>query len=74
MAYELYAKTLQILRTYVSVNNNLCGKLVLSLESPITFDERFRVTSVVFFIPDFNLLACELGNATFKLLHWAMLY
>ena len=74
MAYELFAKTLQILRTYVSVNNNLCGKLVLSLESPVTFDERFRVTSVVFFIPDFNLLAYELGNATFKLLHWVILY
>ena len=29
-----------------NVNNNLCGKLVSSLELPITFDERFKVTSV----------------------------
>ena len=33
-------------QTYVSVNKNLCGKLILSLESSITFDERFKVTSV----------------------------
>ena len=25
-------------------------------------DERFKVTSVPFFIPDFNLLSCELKN------------
>ena len=36
----------------VSVNNNLCGKLVSSLELPIKFDERFKVTSV----PLLNLL------------------
>ena len=30
------------------------------IESPITFDERFIVTWVPFFIPDFNLLICEL--------------
>ena len=27
----------------------------------IKFDERFKVTSVPFFIPDFSLLSCELG-------------
>ena len=31
-------------------------KLVLSLESPIIFDERFKVTSIPCFIPAFNLL------------------
>ena len=48
------------------VNNNLCGKLVLSLELPFKFDERFRVTSVPFFIADFNLLSFEWDNFTFK--------
>ena len=38
--------------TSVSVNNNLCGKLVSSLEFPITFDERTKVISVPFFIAD----------------------
>ena len=32
----------------VSVNNNLCRKLVSSLEAPITFDKRFNATSVPF--------------------------
>ena len=34
-------------------------KLVPSLEPQITFDERFKGTSVPFFIPDCNLLSCE---------------
>ena len=38
------------------------------LESPIIFDERFKVTSVQFFIADFNLLSCELDNFTFNVL------
>ena len=38
--------------TSVSINNNLCGKLVSSLEFPITFDERTKVISVPFFIAD----------------------
>ena len=46
----------------VSVNNNLCEKLVSSSEFPTKFDERFKVTSVPFFIPDFNLSSCELDN------------
>ena len=45
-------------------------KLVSSLEFPIKFDERFKVTSVPFFIPHFNLLSCEVGNFTFKVLYW----
>ena len=39
--------------------NNSCGKLVASLESPITFDEKFKINSVRFFIPDVNLFSCE---------------
>ena len=51
------------------VNNDLCGKLFSSLESPTAFDKSFKVTSVPFFIPDFNLLSCELDNLTFKMLY-----
>ena len=36
----------------VLVNNSLLGKLFLSLESPTIFFESFKVTSVLFFIPD----------------------
>ena len=50
------------------VNNNLCGKSVLLLESSITFDERFKVTSVQFLFPGFDLLICELDSFTFQLL------
>ena len=56
LAKELFAKALRILEIFVLVNKNFCGKLFLSSESPTTFDESFRVTSVPFFIPDFNLL------------------
>ena len=42
-------KLYEILETSISVNDNLCGKLFSSLESPITFDEIFKVTSVLFF-------------------------
>ena len=69
LANELFAKALQISETCVSVNNNLCEKLVSSLELPIRFDERFKVTSVPFFIAEFNLLSWELENFTFKVLH-----
>ena len=41
---EPFAKASQIFETYVLVNNNLCGKLVSSLASPITFYETFIVT------------------------------
>ena len=41
------------------INNNLCGKLFSSLESPTTFDESFKVTSVQYFLPDFNSLTFE---------------
>ena len=66
LANELFGKALQSLEIF---SKNLCGKLASSLELPITFDERFKVTSVLFFIPDFNLLSCELDNFTFKVLY-----
>ena len=62
LADEPFAKVSQSLKTCVLVNNNLCGKLVSSLESPITFDERFKFASVPFFIHDFNLLSCVISN------------
>ena len=74
LADEPFAKALRIFGTCVLVNKNLCGKLVLSLELPIKFDEKFKITSVPFFITDFNLLSCELDNFTFKVLHRVTLY
>ena len=58
----------------VLVNNNFCGKLVSSLELPITFDESFTVASVPFFILNFNSLRCQLYNFTFKKLYWVISY
>ena len=58
LADETFAKALRSFKTSVLVNNNLCGKIFSSLESSITFDESFKVTSVPLFIPNFNLLSC----------------
>ena len=63
LADETFPKALQNLKTCVIVNN-LCGKLVSPLKSPTTFNERFKVTPIPFFIPYFNLLSCELDNFT----------
>ena len=49
----------------VSVNNKLYGKSFSSLESPTIFEEIFKTTSIAFFIPDFNLLSCDLDYFTF---------
>ena len=49
-------KLCDLSKACLSINNNLCGKLISTLESSITFDERFKVTSVPFFIPDFKSL------------------
>ena len=69
LAEELFAKALRSFETCVLVNNNLCGKLFSSLEFPTTFDERFKVTLVPFFIANFNLWSCELDNFTFDVLY-----
>ena len=47
---------MQSLEICVLANNNLGVKLASSLELPTTFDERFKVASVPFFIPDFKVL------------------
>ena len=57
-------------RNFVLVNDNLWGKLISSLELPITFDEIF--TSVPFVIPDFKLLRCDLHNVTFNVSYWVI--
>ena len=59
----------EVYKTYVLVNNNLCRKLVSSLELTRTFDEKFKVISEPFFLPDFNLFSCELGNFMFQVLY-----
>ena len=62
LAEELFAKALESLelqRTCILVNNNLWGKSLSSLESPTTFNEIFKLTSVLLFVPSFNLLNCE---------------
>ena len=48
LADEVFAKFLRSLETCVSVSNNLCRKIFLLLEPPITFEERFKVTLVPF--------------------------
>ena len=65
LAVKLFAKTLRNLKTSVSPNNSFRWKLVASSESPVTFDERFKVTSVPCFIDDFSLLSSKLGNYIF---------
>ena len=55
LADELFAKVLQSFETCVLVNNNLSGKLFSSLESPKSFEDIFKVTSISFFILDLNL-------------------
>ena len=45
LAEQLFAKAFQSFATCVLVNNNLCGKITSSLESPTILDERFTVTS-----------------------------
>ena len=47
LADDPLAKALRIFEACVSVHNNLCGKLVSSLEFPIKFDERFKVTYIL---------------------------
>ena len=60
---EPFAKALQSFETCVLVNSNLCEKLFKSLESPTTFDDISKATSVPFFISDFNLLSFELDKS-----------
>ena len=56
----------RIFETCVFINNNLCRKLVSSLEFPTKFYERFKFTSVSYFIADFNLQNSGLDDFTFN--------
>ena len=71
LAEELFAKALESFETYVLVNNNLGRKLFSS--SPTASDESFKITSVPFFVPDFNILSCRLENFTFNVIYWVIL-
>ena len=53
LADELFGKALRNFETCALVNNNLCRKLFSSLDE--RFDERFKVTWLPFFIPDFKV-------------------
>ena len=59
LANELFGKAFRSFDTFVLENNNLCGKLVWSLESSITFDEKSKVTWVPILVFGFNLLSCK---------------
>ena len=50
LAEEPFARTLRSIETCVSINSTLFSLL----ESPTTFDESFKVTSLPFFVLDFN--------------------
>ena len=77
LAEELFAKALGSFETCVLVRNNLCWKLFLIVRITNNICRNFYyyfVTSLPFFILDFNLLSCELYNSTFKVLYWVILY
>ena len=61
---------------YLLINNNLCRKLVSSIELPIIFDNNLNVIplSFFFFDGDFNLFNCESENFTFTLSYCVILY
>ena len=46
---ELLGNVLQRLSICLLINNNSCGKLVLSSQLPIIFDDNLKTTSVLFF-------------------------
>ena len=71
---ELLANALRLIQTCLPFNNNSCGKLVLSLESPIILGDNLITRSFSFFIAYFNLLSYEFDNFTFTVLYWAILY
>ena len=73
-ADELLANALRILETCLFVSNNSCGKLPLSLESPVMLWDNLITTSFSFFIADFSLLSFELDSFVFKRLYCVILY
>ena len=73
LADEPFAKGLRIFETFVLVDNTLSWKLVSSLEFPIKFNQRFKVSSVSFLIAGFHLLRFKLENFTFNVLYCVIL-
>ena len=71
LADDLFAEALQSFETYVLVNNTI---YVEYYSHHYNHQQHFEVTSTPFFIPNFNLLSCELDNFTFKVLYWVILY
>ena len=67
-----FEKALRRLESCLLLTNNFYGKLFSLLELSVTFDEKFKVTSVSFCIPDFILLSFELDNFTFKVLRFIL--
>ena len=55
-ADELLANVLRIFKTCLLGDNDLCGKLDSSLESPIVLGDNLNNSSLSFFIADFKLL------------------
>ena len=72
--FMLFVSALQRFATCSLNNNKLSGKLASSLELPILFDDSLKITSVLYFVVDFNSLSYELNSFTFKLLYWVVLY
>ena len=68
LADELFPKTLQNPETYISVNKSLCGKLVSSLESPITFEKSCFIN---IFYSWFWFIKSWIRK--FKLLYWVII-
>ena len=56
LADEPFAKAAGSFVTCILINSNLCEKLFSSIVSTTTFDKTFKIASVAFFIPDFNLI------------------
>ena len=71
---KLFTKALQIFAACLLVNNNSCGKLILSSESPIIFHDNLKTFSVPSSIANLNLSSYEFGSFTFKLLYCVILY
>ena len=66
LADDLFAKILQRLATWLSVNNIPRGKLVSLLQK--VFDDKLKGTSVAFFVVGFNSFICETDNFKFTAL------
>ena len=73
-ADDLWAKTLRRFATCLLVNENSCGKFILSSESPVIFVDNLKTTSVPSSVVDFHILSCKFDSFTFKLLYCVNLY